>query len=89
MVIVAVRAAPVFAPTLNVTEPPAVPLEPDEMVIHGARLVAAHVHPGPVETLTELPLSPAAGTFRLVGETEKAHVALPPSVAPNCLTVNV
>jgi hypothetical protein len=45
MVIVPARAAPVFAPTLNVTDPPALPLEPDVMVIHGARLMAVHAHP--------------------------------------------
>jgi hypothetical protein len=45
MMIVPVRAAPVFGLTLNVTDPPALPLDPDVIVIHGARLVAVHAHP--------------------------------------------
>jgi hypothetical protein len=60
-VIVPVRAAPVFAATLNSTVPFPLPLAPDVTVIHDALLTAVHVQVLAVETATAVPGPPAAG----------------------------
>jgi hypothetical protein len=62
MVNVPDRAAPVFAATLNPTEPFPVPDAPAVTVIHGAPLVAVHVHPVPAVTAT-VPAVAFAFTF--------------------------
>ncbi len=54
-----VRFPPSFLPTLNVTVPLPVPLEPDVMVIHEWLLLAVHTHRLVVETLTDA--EPPAG----------------------------
>jgi hypothetical protein len=54
------REAPVFAATLNVTEPFPVPVEPDVTVIHDAWLLAVHPHRLCTDTAT---VPPVAATF--------------------------
>jgi hypothetical protein len=70
MVSVPVRAAPVFAVMLNPTVPLPLPLAPDVMLIHDVLLVAVHVQPVVVETLTGLPAPAVAATDSLVGVIE-------------------
>src|SRR3712207_3653796 len=67
MVNVAVRAGPLVDATLNCTSPLPLPLAPDEIVTHGALLVAVHAHPSPAVTPT-LPVPPPDGTDWLCGE---------------------
>jgi hypothetical protein len=62
IVSVPVRAGPMFAPTLNPTEPFPLPLAPDVTVIHTALLTALHRQPAGVDTATE-PASPDASTL--------------------------
>jgi hypothetical protein len=62
MVSVPLRAAPVFAATVNATDPPPLPLAPDVMVIHDSLLVAVHVQPLAVETATGLAAPAVAAT---------------------------
>jgi hypothetical protein len=69
---VPLREAPIFAATPNTTDPFPVPLAPDVIVIHGAPLVAVHVHVLPVVTAT-VPDPPSATKFWLVGEIEYVH----------------
>jgi hypothetical protein len=52
IVMVPLRAAPVFAAMLRPTEPLPVPDAPDVTVIHGAALAAVHAHPVVVVTAT-------------------------------------
>jgi hypothetical protein len=59
MVIVPLRALPVFGAALNVTLPSPLPLAPAVTEIHGALLLAVHEHPLPADTLT-VPLPPPA-----------------------------
>jgi hypothetical protein len=59
---VPVRDAPVFAATLNATEPFPDPVEPDVSVIHDAPLVAVHPHPLCADTAT-VTAPPAAATL--------------------------
>ena len=64
------RAAPVFAATLNPTEPFPLPEAPDVTVSHvGAVLTAVHEHPEPAVTAT-VPVLAVAATFWLVGLIE-------------------
>ena len=62
MVIVPLRAAPVFKATLNPTGPFPVPDAPDVTVSHGALLFAVHVQPAPAVTVT-VPVVALAVTF--------------------------
>jgi len=62
IVSVPLRASPLFAPTLNDTEPLPVPVAPLVTVIHGAFDVALHEQLAPAVTAT-LPLPPVASTF--------------------------
>jgi hypothetical protein len=62
MVIVSVRAAPVFAATVKLTDPVPIPVAPAVIVIHdGALLTAVHAHPAGAETLTN-PVPPTSDT---------------------------
>ena len=68
MVIVPVRAAPVFAATVKLTDPGPVPLAPAVIVIHdGALLTAVHAHVPPAVTAIVVPAPPAAAIDSLVG----------------------
>lgn len=67
---VAVRAAPVFAATVNVTVPFAVPLDPDAIEIHATVLAAVHGQPVEAVTDTDIPAEPVNGTDTLDGVTE-------------------
>jgi hypothetical protein len=70
---VPVRAAPVFAATLNATEPLPVPVAPAWTLIHDALLVAVHWHEPPAVTVTGAPAPPAAPMFWPVGEIVALH----------------
>jgi hypothetical protein len=70
------RAAPVFACTLNDTEPLPLPLAPAVTVIQAALLVAAHVHPPPAVTLTD-PEPAAADTETLLELSVYVQLASP------------
>ena len=63
MVSVPVLAEPVFAATVNVTDPLPLPLAPELIAIHDAPLVAVHGHPAAAETVMGVPAPPAAATF--------------------------
>ena len=65
---VAVRAEPVFALTVNPTEPLPVPLAPDVIDTHPAPLVAVQAQPEPAVTATAPPLPPAGRNDWLPGE---------------------
>ena len=68
MVMVPVRAAPVFAATVKLTDPGPVPLAPAVIVIHdGALLTAVHAHVAPVVTAIAVPAPPASAIAWLVG----------------------
>ena len=56
---VPVRAPPVFAATVNATEPLPLPLAPDVTVIHASLRLAVQVQPVPVDTMM-LPDPPVA-----------------------------
>jgi hypothetical protein len=84
MVRVPERAAPLFAATLNPTEPSPLPLAPDVTLIHVALLVAVHVQPLAPETFTGLPAPAVAATDSLVGAIVNAH---PDDDAPAWLIV--
>ena len=60
MLIVPIRAPVVLASTRNATEPLPLPDAPAVMLIHAALLVADHVHPAAVLTVTAVPAPPAA-----------------------------
>lgn len=64
---VAVRAAPLFALTVNATEPLPAPLAPDVIDTHPGAPVAVQPQPGPAVTATDPP-PPAAATDWLPGE---------------------
>jgi len=70
--------------TANPTVPFPLPVEPDVTVIHGALLLAVHVHPVAVVTF-EVPDPPSAGTVWLDGAIEYVQGA----ETPTCVTVNV
>ena len=55
IVSVPVRAAPVFAATLNSTDPLPLPFAPEVMVIHEALLDAVHPQPLLAVTVTGFP----------------------------------
>jgi hypothetical protein len=55
-----VREGPRFCATVKLTVPFPVPLAPDVIVIHGARLAAVHAQPCGA-TIWKLPCPPAAG----------------------------
>jgi hypothetical protein len=57
-----VRAAPVFAVTLNPTDPLPLPLAPDVTLIQEALAEAVHVQPVVVDTDTGLPAPADAAT---------------------------
>ena len=68
MVIVPIRAAPVLAATVKLTDPVPVPLAPAVIVIHdGALLTAVHAHVPPVVTVIAVPAPPASTIDSLVG----------------------
>ncbi len=67
MVSVPVRAAPLFAATLNVTDPFPLPDAPLEIVIQEAFDAALHAHPLPAVTAM-LPPPPVGSTDWLPGE---------------------
>jgi len=69
IVAVPFRSLPVFAATLNPTDPFPVPVAPDVTVIHGALLVALHAQPVPAVTVT-VPVVASAETFWLEGAIE-------------------
>jgi hypothetical protein len=71
---VPVREAPVFAPTVNATDPLPVPLPDEVMVIHGALLAAVHAQPDCVWMSMAVPGPPVAGMFSLEGEIEYEQV---------------
>ena len=61
IVSVPMRAAPVFAATVKPTDPLPVPLAPEVIVSHeGSLLVAVQVQPADVDTVTGVPVPPAA-----------------------------
>jgi hypothetical protein len=66
MVIVAERAAVVFASAANCTVPFPVPVAPEVTVSHCALLAAVHVQPGPAVTAT-VPVPPPAAMLVLSG----------------------
>jgi hypothetical protein len=68
-VAVPVRALPVFAATPKPTDPFAVPVAPEVMVIHDSLLVAVHAQPAPAVTVT-VPVVAAAPTFWMEGAIE-------------------
>ena len=70
IVSVPIRCAPVFAAALNPTVPPPVLLAPLVIVSHGALLVAVHVHPAAVVTVTGDPAPPDAAIVVLPGAIE-------------------
>jgi len=81
-VIVPVRAAPAFAPTLNATVPLPVPDPPLVIEIHDAPADAVHAHQ--VEVVTaKLPDPPPPSTDWLAGEMPYVHAAAA------CVMVNV
>jgi hypothetical protein len=82
IVSVPVRSVPGFAATAKWTLPLPVPLAPDVIVIQGSLLVAVHVHPALVETVTGEAPPPFLSTESLVGLIEYEHGAL-------CVSVNV
>src|SRR6187551_1998962 len=68
MVMVPVRAGPVFAATVKLTDPVPVPAAPAVIVIHdGALLTAVHAHVPPAVTAIAVPAPPAAAIDSLVG----------------------
>jgi hypothetical protein len=67
MVIVPVRAAPVFAATVKLTDPGPVPAAPAVIVIHDALLTAVHAQVPPAVTAIAVPAPPAASIDSLVG----------------------
>jgi hypothetical protein len=69
IVSVAVRAAPLFADTLNAMTPLPLPDAPCVTVIQAALLTAVHEHPAAVVSDT-VPLPCPGPTLRLVGEIE-------------------
>ena len=84
MVSVPVRAAPVLALTVNVTDPLPLPADPDEMAIHGTLAAAVQLQPGLVETATGLAVPAAAPIDWLAGLIEYEQLA--PAA---CVTANV
>ena len=71
---VPVRALPVFAATVNATEPLPLPVAPDVTVIHASLRLAVQAQPVPVDTV-RLPEPPAATTARLAGRSSKRQAA--------------
>lgn len=80
IVSVPVRAAPVLAATLKLTDPFPLPLAPDVIAIHSTLLLAVQVQPDVVVTLTGPPGPPVDDTGRLEGEIAKEQPAA-------CMTV--
>ena len=72
MAIVAVRAAPVLAATVNATVPFPLPLAPDVTVIHDAAGIAVQAHDDAAVTVT-VPFPPPAAIFALVGAMLTVH----------------
>jgi len=66
MVIVPVRASPVFAATVKLTDPGPGPVAPGVIVIHDALLTAVHAHVPPAVTVI-VPAPPAAAIDSLIG----------------------
>ena len=74
IVTVVERAAPEFAATASVTDPPPDPEAPWVTDTHGAALCAVHAHPsGPCTEIRASP--PDAGTETLIGSTANEHAA--------------
>ncbi len=82
MVSVPVRAAPVFAATLNPTDALPVPVAPDVIVIQGVVVCAVHEQVAPAETVMA-PVPPAAAA-----DCPRGAIAYVHGVAPACVTVN-
>src|SRR5262249_51591446 len=74
IVIVPLRAAPVFAATEYVTVPLPVPLLPAVIVIHDALLAAVHAHVVADAVTVTLPVVAAAAGDALDGDSENVHV---------------
>ncbi len=74
IVSVPLRAALLFAATLNRTAPFPVPDAPDVTVMKAAFEVAVQLHEGPAVTAT-VPVPPPAATDWLAGEIEKLQLA--------------
>jgi hypothetical protein len=81
---VAVRAAPLFATTLNAITPLPLPDAPCVTVSHAALLTVVHEHPLPVDSET-VPLPSPGPTLRLDGEIEYVHAGM----NARCVTVKV
>jgi hypothetical protein len=74
IVIVPLRAAPVFAATVKPTDPLPVPLAPEVTVIQDALLTAFQVHVlTDVVTAIGVPAPPAAATDALFGAIVNVH----------------
>lgn len=71
-VIVAVRAGPTLACTLNETVPLVLPALPPVTVTHGSLLAAVHAHPVTVVSVKVL-FAPLTAIFVLVGESANVH----------------
>lgn len=76
------RAGPVLAETVNVTEPLPLPVDPDAMAIHETLPAAVQLQPALVETAMGVPAPAPATMDWLVGLIEYVQVAA-------CVTVNV
>jgi hypothetical protein len=63
MLSVPLRAAPVFAATLNVTVPLPLLVDPDVIVNHDTLLAAAHGHSDAATTAMGVPAPPPAPMF--------------------------
>ena len=91
IVIAPVRAPLELAPAVKVTVPLPEPLVPAVIVIHGVDVVAVQLHPAAAETVTVLPVTPAAEIVAPPGLIENVHVGPGPGggvVAAACVTVN-
>jgi hypothetical protein len=70
-----VRAAPVLAATVKVTDPLPLPVAPEVTVIHCTLLAAVHAHPTAAVTVTGVPAPPVAARFWLVVSSVNVQVA--------------
>ena len=84
MVRVPVRAPPLFAATLNPTEPLPLPDAPLAIVIHDAFEAAAQAQSAPLVTATA-PVPPGASNVWDAGEIAYEHAG----AAAGCVTVSV
>jgi hypothetical protein len=83
MVIVPVRAGPVFAATVKLTDPVPMPAAPAVIVIHdGALLTAVHAHVAPVVTAIAVPAPPAAAIDSLSKRSCRCNSVVAVAVVP-------